>query len=120
MREEEGCGSDLRYSSEDGIGGLGEDGLGVGGCALRDEYGSCSVWFSLDGDRDRMVHGVNVKFLGRCAVVLTSLEGAAVFECAVLAIGNPSGSSVGEDTSAKTSEEWLVALSSRWEKPCCS
>ena len=63
---------------------------------------------------------MNVKSLVFCAVVLTSLDGAAVSDCAVPLAGNPGESSVGEETSAKTSEEWLVALSSRWEKPCLS
>ena len=100
--------------------GLGEEEVVVGGCALRDEWGGCEVWGSADGDRDGRGHGVNVKDLVRCAVVLALLEGSAVSDCAVPVAGNTSGSSVEEDTSAKRSEEWLVALSSRWEKPCSS
>ena len=90
----------------------------VGGWALRDEWGGCEVWVSSGSDRDGMFHGVNVKSFVRCAVVLTAIEVSAGSDCVVPAVGDPSGSSVGEDTPAKTSEEWLVALSSRWEKPC--
>ena len=60
---------------------------------------------------------MNVKDLVLCAVGLTSLEGSAVSDCVVASVGNPGESSGREDTSAKTSEEWLVALSSCWEKP---
>ena len=120
MREEEGRGRDLRRSSGEGVWVLGEEEMVVGGWALREEWGGCEVWVSADSDRDGMVHGVNVKSLVRCAIALTTPECSAVSDCVVPSVGNPDESSVGEDTSAKTSEEWLVALSSRGEKPCFS
>ena len=97
--------------------GAGEEELVVGGCALRDECGGRSVWVSSDADRDGMVHGVNVKALVRCTVVLILPEVSAVSDCAAPWAGNPSESSV---ISAKKSEEWLVALSSCLVKPCFS